>query len=220
MAKTVFVSPSILSANFSKLGEDIQLIEKSGADWVHVDVMDGNFVPNLSFGAKILQDVRQLSSLFFDVHLMVNHPEHYFHDFKKAGANSITFHYEAAIHHHRLIGQLEELELRKGISIVPSTPVEHLDSLLHTLDLVLIMTVNPGFGGQKLIPFCLEKVRKLVQIRRERNLSFQIQVDGGINEETFLEALDAGADNLVTGSAFFSSSDPKSLVDKIKKGVK
>jgi ribulose-phosphate 3-epimerase len=179
MSRGIIVSPSILSANFAKLGEDIQKIESSGADSVHIDVMDGAFVPNISFGAKVVADIRPLTKLFFDVHLMIENPGDRFEDFVQAGAQSITFHWEAARHHHRLLQNLETLGVEKGISLVPSTPVSVLDEILPYLDLVLIMTVNPGFGGQKMIPGCVDKVKQLKEIRDKRGLDYQIQVDGG-----------------------------------------
>jgi ribulose-phosphate 3-epimerase len=167
MDRNILVSPSILSANFAKLGEDIQKIESSGADAVHIDVMDGAFVPNISFGAKIVADIRPLTKLFFDVHLMIENPGGHFEDFISAGAQSITFHWEAARHHHRLVQKLLALGVEKGISLVPSTPVSVLEELLPELDLVLIMTVNPGFGGQKLIQSCIDKVKRLKEIRKK-----------------------------------------------------
>jgi ribulose-phosphate 3-epimerase len=216
MSRGIIVSPSILSANFAKLGEDIQKIESSGADSVHIDVMDGAFVPNISFGAKVVADIRPLTKLFFDVHLMIENPGDRFEDFVQAGAQSITFHWEAARHHHRLLQNLDTLGVEKGISLVPSTPVSVLDEILPYLDLVLIMTVNPGFGGQKMIPGCVDKVKQLKEIRDKRGLDYQIQVDGGVNSSTYLELVQAGADNLVAGSAFFGAPDPQSLVQAFK----
>jgi ribulose-phosphate 3-epimerase len=206
------IAPSLLSADFSAPGEAVRLMDASGADWVHLDVMDGAFVPNITFGHKLVADVRPLSKLPFDVHLMTNGPDRHIADFAKAGADLITIHLEAAVHIHRILGAIHELGKKAGIAVVPSTPVSALSEILSVADLVLVMTVNPGFGGQKLIPAALDKVRALSDIRKTKNGSFLISVDGGINAETAHTAREAGADILVTGSAFFDAPDKAHFV--------
>jgi ribulose-phosphate 3-epimerase len=210
------VAPSILSADFAAVERGIRKIEESAGDWVHLDVMDGSFVPQITFGAKMVADLRPLTRLPFDVHLMVNHPETHVEAFAQAGAERVTVHCEASVHLHRLLQHMASLGLRPGVSIVPSTPVVQVEEVLPFLDLVLVMTVNPGFGGQELIPQTLEKVRALRRIRAGRGLSFLIEVDGGINEHTASTAVSAGADVLVTGSSFFHSDAPARYIEALK----
>lgn len=215
--QTLIVAPSVLSADFADIQHDLKTIASSGAAWVHLDVMDGQFVPNITFGHKFITDIRKHSELIFDTHLMIEHPEDHIEQFARAGSDYITFHIETAVHAHRLIQQIHQLGKKAGISIVPSTPVVLIEELLCEVDLVLVMTVNPGYGGQKLIPACLDKVRRLAELR-EQNSSYEylIAVDGGIGDATIGSAKEAGIDVAVAGSAFFSSDDPAAFVDGLK----
>ena len=204
--KKPLLSPSLLSADFANLQAALKMVEEKGGSLVHVDVMDGQFVPQISYGQPVIQSVRRLSKLPFDVHLMVEKPELMVESFAKAGSDWITFHYEATVHIHRLVQQIHALGKKAGISIVPSTPVHVLDEILSEVDLVLVMTVNPGFGGQTLIPSCVNKISQLADIRREKGYDFLISVDGGVNDKTVQSVISAGADIVVSGSAFFNGS--------------
>ncbi len=202
--KKTLLAPSLLSADFSDLAGAIRKIENDGGSIVHIDVMDGQFVPQITYGQPVIKSIRPLTDLPFDVHLMVEKPELMVDSFAEAGADWITFHYESTIHIDRLIHHIHDLGKKCGISIVPSTPVSALSQILHLVDLVLVMSVNPGFGGQSFIPYALDKISELKKIRAERGLDFNISVDGGVNEKNFSEIAEAGADILVSGSSFFS----------------
>ena len=204
--KNPLLAPSLLSADFSDLSKAIKLIEDKNGKVVHIDVMDGRFVPEITYGQPVIRTIRKLTDLPFDVHLMVEHPEEQIKSFAQAGADWITFHWESTVHVHRVIQQIHELGKKAGVAIVPSTPVSAISEILEYADIILVMTVNPGFGGQKLIPSCIEKVKELVLLREQKGYSFKISVDGGINNETLGLALDAGVDIFVSGSSFFNGS--------------
>lgn len=213
--RKILISPSLLSADFSRLADELQVIEQSGADWVHLDVMDGNYVPNLTFGMPIIKSIRKHSQLPFDVHLMINQPERYIEEFKNAGADRLTFHVEACKHSHRYLTQIKELGMASGISLNPQTPLCFLEHLLEEIDQVLIMSVNPGFGGQSFIKTALNKIEDLRSMIDKKGLDTIIQVDGGIGPENMQRIVSAGADVLVMGSAFFNSENKTELVRKV-----
>ena len=205
---TIRIAASILSADFGRLAEEIALCERAGADWIHVDVMDGHFVPNLTFGAKVIETVRRLTTLPIDVHLMVLEPEKYFDDFAAAGASGLTIHAEVSPHLHRQIRRIRELGCLAGAVVNPATSLETVREVAADLDLLLIMSVNPGFGGQTFIPASIDKIRRAREMLRAVGSRAVLEVDGGVNRETIAGVWAAGADTFVAGHAIFSAADP------------
>lgn len=210
------LAPSLLSADFLNLGKDIDMVNRSEADWFHCDIMDGRFVPNISFGIPVVQAISQQAEKPLDVHLMIVEPEKYFEAFVKAGADIITFHYEASTHIHRAVQQLKALGVKAGVVLNPHTPVAVLEDILGELDLVLLMSVNPGFGGQKFIERTYEKIRKLRKMIDGQGLQTLIEVDGGVNTQNSAALFEAGAEVLVAGNAVFKSEDPIETIKSLK----
>jgi len=212
----VKIAPSILSADFSRLGDEIRAIEAGGADYVHIDVMDGHFVPNITIGPLLVDAVRKVTSLPLDVHLMIENPDLYIPEFAKAGADIITVHQEAVSHLHRTVQLIRSLGKKAGVSINPATPVSTLEVILDELDLVLVMSVNPGFGGQSFIPSCLPKIEALRREIERRGLAVELEVDGGVKIDNIRQIVSAGADVLVAGSAVFGTSDYRVTIGTLK----
>ena len=212
------IAPSILSADFARLGEEIEAIDRAGADYIHIDVMDGRFVPNITIGPLVVKAIRGITKLPFDVHLMIVEPEKYVENFAKAGADIITVHYEASVHLHRLVEQIKSYGKCAGVSINPGTPVEVLSEILPYLDLVLIMSVNPGFGGQKFIETSLKKLEKLKSMTINLDMEPLIEVDGGVTEDNVGEIKKAGANVIVAGSTVFKYDNYSEIIAKLRKG--
>lgn len=207
------LAPSILAADFTRLGEDIAKVESAGAEYLHIDVMDGVFVPSISFGMPVIQAIRKNSNLFFDVHLMIEEPIRYVEDFVAAGADLITVHAESCKHLHRTVMKVKESGVKVGVALNPSTPVDVIDYVLEELDMVLVMSVNPGFGGQKFIPGMVRKIEEVKKMIDERHLDVEIQVDGGINPKNVNQVIEAGANVIVAGSAVFSGDISTNVAD-------
>jgi ribulose-phosphate 3-epimerase len=213
------IAPSILSADFARLGEEVQAVEKAGADYIHIDVMDGHFVPNITIGPLVVEGVKKVTSLPLDVHLMIENPDQYINDFARAGADIITVHVEAVNHLHRSIQVIRDAGCKPAASLNPATPLESIEYVMDDLDMVLIMSVNPGFGGQKFIPGALRKIKKLREMIIERGLNIDIEVDGGVNSKTIGDVSAAGANIFVAGSAIFNKDDYAEAIRVIKEGM-
>jgi len=213
------IAPSILSADFARLGDEVLAVDRAGADYIHVDVMDGHFVPNITIGPLVVEALRPVTAKPFDVHLMIEQPDLYIPEFARAGADIITVHQEAVPHLHRTVQLIRQLGKKAGVSINPATPVETLDVILDELDLVLVMSVNPGFGGQSFIPSVLEKIRTLRQRIDQRGLQTELEVDGGVKVDNIAEVVAAGADVLVAGSAVFNSNDYCATISALREAA-
>jgi len=214
--KKIQIAPSLLSADFSRLAEEVRDVERAGCDVLHIDVMDGHFVPNLTIGPLVVAAIRQVTKLPLDVHLMIEEPERYIAHFIQLGASILTFHVEATHHVNRVIQLIKQSGVKAGISLNPHTPVSMLENILPDIDVVLIMSVNPGFGGQKFLPLALDKVKKLNQMRKSIGAGFLIEVDGGVDEKNASMLIDCGVDVLVAGNTIFSSSQPEQTIQNLK----
>ena len=210
------IAPSILSADFLRLGEEIKAAEAAGIDMFHIDIMDGHFVPNITIGPSIVEAIKKITSVPLDVHLMIEDPDKYLNDFIKAGADYLTVHFEAAMHLHRTVQKIKESKVKAGVSLNPATPLGSIDDIIQDVDFVLLMSVNPGFGGQSFIPQVIDKIKALKKIISDRGLKTLIEVDGGVKPDNVRMVAEAGADILVMGSAFFSSKDYASLTKKLR----
>ncbi|MDQ0215081.1 ribulose-phosphate 3-epimerase [Oikeobacillus pervagus] len=215
----VKIAPSILSANFAKLGEEIKEVEQGGADYIHIDVMDGHFVPNITMGPIVVEAIRPITKLPLDVHLMIENPDLYIEDFAKAGADYITVHVEACPHLHRTIQLIRSFGAKPGVVLNPATPVETIQHIIEDVDLVLLMTVNPGFGGQSFIHSVVPKIRQVKDLVDSKGLSVEIEIDGGVNKETAKICVDAGANVLVAGSAIYNQKDRKAAIQQIRENI-
>ncbi|MCT4614958.1 MAG: ribulose-phosphate 3-epimerase [Marinifilaceae bacterium] len=214
---STIISPSLLSANFLDLKSEVEMLNNSEADWFHLDVMDGVFVPNISFGLPVISQINKAARKTLDVHLMIVDPDKYVEDFKKAGADYLTVHYEACTHLHRTIYHIKDNGMKAGVALNPHTPISALSEVIADIDLVLLMSVNPGFGGQSFIENCLTKVKDLKNLIKEKNSSAIIEIDGGVNIETGKKLIEAGADALVAGSFVFGSENPTKTISELKK---
>jgi ribulose-phosphate 3-epimerase len=212
----VKIAPSILSADFSKLGEEIIAVEKAGADYIHVDVMDGHFVPNITIGPLIVAAIRPITKLPLDVHLMIENPDQYIEAFAKAGADYVTVHVEACRHLHRTVQNIKSYGIKAGVVLNPATPVESIQHIIGDIDMVLLMSVNPGFGGQIFIPEVLPKIRKVKELADQKGLDIEIEIDGGVNSETAKLCMEAGANVLVAGSAIYNQEDYAKAISLIR----
>ncbi len=219
MTKTKRIFPSLLSADFLRLGKEIEMVEKAGADGIHCDIMDGRFVPNITFGPLVVKKVREATKLPIDVHLMINNPENYIVEFIKSGADLVSVHFENNIHLNRTINLIKENGAQAGVAINPSTPVFLLENILEYVDFVLIMSVNPGFGGQKFIGNCYNKIRQLADLRNKNNHSFEVEIDGGINSENIKAVMEEGVDFAVAGASVFGAENPSEMLKKMKEIV-
>jgi ribulose-phosphate 3-epimerase len=213
------IAPSILSADFTRLGEELETIEKAGADWIHIDVMDGHFVPNITYGPVIVEACKRASTLVRDVHLMIEKPDLMIPEFVKAGADYISVHVEACTHLHRSLQLIKSFGIKAGVALNPATPISSIEYVMDQLDFILIMSVNPGFGGQKFIESSIDKIKALSKIIKKQNLNTIIQVDGGINKETIKAVSKAGASSFVAGSAIFHTDDYQKTISLLRKNM-